>query len=204
MMPNAVHFPEILEAFKQHLHGEDASHNTMSAYLSDLSHFVSWYAQMVSDFYIDEITPADIRAYREFLQERFPPTAPATINRRLAALRRFFTWAKENRLTEFQPTERIRNVESVSQGPKSLDRKQWHRLERSAEQARGIQGIRDCCILLLLYHTGLRAGELAALLLNDITLGERSVQVMVRRGKGNKFRQVPLNADARAAIRDYL
>jgi len=68
-----------------------------------------------------------------------PPTAPATINRRLAALRRFFTWAKENRLTDSQPTERIRNVEMVSQGPKSLDRKQWHRLERSAEQAKGIQ-----------------------------------------------------------------
>jgi hypothetical protein len=49
----------------------------------------------------------------------------------LAALRRFFTWAKENCFTEFQPTERIRNVELVSQGPKSLDRNQWHRLGRS-------------------------------------------------------------------------
>ncbi len=176
----------------------------MSAYLSDLSHFVSWYSQAVSDFHIDEITPTDIRAYREFLQEQNPPTAPATINRRLATLRRFFIWAKENRLTESQPTERIRNVEVVSQGPKSLDRKQWHRLERSVEQAKGIQGIRDRCILCVLYHTGLRAGELAALLLSDITLGERSGQVTVRRGKGNKARRVPLNAEARSAIRDYL
>jgi site-specific recombinase XerD len=56
----------------------------------------------------------------------------------------------------------------------------------------------------MLYHTGLRAGELAALLLSDITLGERSGQVMVRRGKGNKARRVPLNAEARAVIRDYL
>ena len=68
----------------------------------------------------------------------------------------------------------------------------------------GIQGIRDRCILLLLYHSGLRAGELAALLLSDITLGERSGQVMVRRGRGNKARRVPLNAEARAAVRDYL
>ena len=204
MIPNAVDFPEILEAFKQHLHSEDASRNTTNAYLSDLAHFVTWYTQTISEFHIDEITPTDIRAYREFLQEQIPPTAPATINRRLAALRRFFTWAKENHLTEFQPTERIRNVESVSHGPKSLDRKQWHRLQRSVEQARGIQGIRDRCILLMLYHTGLRAGELASLLLSDITLGERSGQVMVRRGKGNKARRVPLNAEARAVIRDYL
>jgi integrase/recombinase XerC len=56
----------------------------------------------------------------------------------------------------------------------------------------------------MLYHTGLRAGELASLLLSDITLGERSGQVMVRRGKGNKARRIPLNTEARAVIRDYL
>ena len=168
------------------------------------AHFVTWYVQTISEFHIDEITPTDIRAYREFLQDQIPPTAPATINRRLAALRRFFTWAKENHLSELQPTERIRNVESVSNGPKSLDRKQWHRLGRSVEQAKGIQGIRDRCILLILYHTGVRAGELASLLLSDITLGERSGQVMIRRGKGNKSRHVPLNAEARAVIREYL
>ena len=93
-MSNTVGFPKILEAFKYSLYAEDASSNTMSAYLSDLSHFVSWYSKAVRDFLIDEITPSDIRAYREFLQEQVLPTAPATINRRLAALRRFFTWRR--------------------------------------------------------------------------------------------------------------
>jgi site-specific recombinase XerD len=197
-------FPALLEAFKQSLHAEDASKNTASAYLSDLAHFASWYAQTTGVFQIDEITPIDIRAYREFLQEQAPPSAPATINRRLAALRRFFSWAKEEHLIESQPTEHISNVEITSNGPKSLDRKQWHRLQRSVEQAKGMQGIRDRCIILMLYHTGLRAGELAELLLSDISLGERSGQVMVRRGKGNKARRVPLNAEARTAVRDYL
>ncbi len=204
MRTDSLDLSVLLESFRRALHSEDASKNTTSAYLSDLTHFVSWYAQTIGEFHIDEITPTDIRAYREFLQEQIPPTAPATINRRLAALRRFFSWAKENHLTKFQPTERIRNVEITTNGPKSLDRKQWYRLQRSVEQAKGIQGIRDRCILLMLYHTGLRAGELAALLLSDITLGERSGQVMVRRGKGNKARRVPLNAEARAVNRDYL
>jgi integrase/recombinase XerD len=194
----------LLAAFTQHLHEEDASRHTMSAYLSDVSHFLSWYHQTFHEFDLDAVTPTDIRAYREFLQEQIPPAAPATINRRLAALRRFFTWAKENQLTLFRPTERIRNVESTAHGPQSLDRKQWHRLQRSVEQAKGIQGIRDRCIVLLLYHTGLRVGELAALHLGDMILGERSGHVNVRRGKGNKSRRVPLNAEARAVIRDYL
>jgi integrase/recombinase XerD len=133
-----------------------------------------------------------------------PPAAPATINRRLAALRRFFTWTKEQQLTDVQPAAHIRNVESTEHGPRSLDRKQWNRLQRCVERATGKQGIRDRCIVLLLYHTGLRAGELAAIRLDDLTLSERSGQVKVRRGKGNKARRVPLNSEARTAIRDYL
>jgi hypothetical protein len=39
MMFNTVDVPEILEAFKRSLHAEDASSNTTSAYLSDLTHF---------------------------------------------------------------------------------------------------------------------------------------------------------------------
>ena len=150
------------------------------------------------------ITPTDIREYREFLQEQIPPVAPATINRRLAALRRFFSWAKEHHLTDVQPAVHIRNVESAEHGPRSLDRKQWNRLQRCVERATGKQGIRDRGIVLLLYHTGVRAGELAALRLDDLTLNERSGQLHVRRGKGNRARCVPLNAEARTAIRDYL
>jgi site-specific recombinase XerD len=107
---------------------------------------------MVGVFHVDEITLTDIRAYREFLQEQIPTTAPATINRRPVTLRRFFSWAKENHLTESQPTERIRNVEMIANEPKSLDRKQWHRLQRRVEQAKGIQRIGDRCIILLLAY----------------------------------------------------
>ncbi len=204
MIHSKTDLPALLDAFKQYLYTEDASSNTTHAYLSDIGHFITWYIRNVQAFIIGEITPTDIRAYREFLQEQVPPAAPATINRRLAALRRFFAWTKERQFTEAQPAERIRNVASIEHGPKSLDRKQWYRLQRCVEQARGVQGIRDRCIVVLLYHTGLRAGELAAVRLDDLVLGERSGHLHVRRGKGNKARRVPLNSEARTAVRDYL
>src|SRR4051812_37594693 len=93
----------LLDAFQKALHSEDASRHTSSAYRADLQHFLSWLVQMTDICRLDEITPTDIREYREFLQEQLPPAAPATINRRLAALRRFFAWAKEHQLTDMHP-----------------------------------------------------------------------------------------------------
>jgi site-specific recombinase XerD len=194
----------LLDAFRDALLAQDASLRTITSYLSDLRHFVDCSQHTFQNDDLLSTTPTDVRQYRDFLQEQTPPATPATINRRLAALRRFFAWAKEAHLLESVPTERIRNVETQERGPQALDRKQWNRLIRAVEQAKGNQGVRDRCILLVLSHTDLRAGELAALRLTDITFGERPGQLLVRRGKGNKTRRVPLNADARAVICAYL
>lgn len=117
-MTNAVDFTTVLESYHQSLLADDASQHTVCAYLSDLRRFLSRAVQTMSTCEIDDMTPTKIREYREFLQEQVPPAAPATVNRRLAALRRFFAWAKEQRLTESQPAERIRDIESW---PQSLD-----------------------------------------------------------------------------------
>src|SRR6266566_8365510 len=107
----------LLEAFKQYLYSEDPSRNTTSAYLSDLSHFLNWYSRTFEAFDIAAVMPGDVRDYREYLQEQIPPLAPATINRRLAALHRFFPWAREHHLIAAVPTERIHHVESTMHGP---------------------------------------------------------------------------------------
>lgn len=119
-MDTAHDITVLLEAFGQALHAEDASRHTASAYCADSHHFLTWLVQTVDTCRLDEITPTAIHEYRELLQEQIPPAAPATINRRLAALHRFFAWAKEQQLTEVQPTEHIRNVESTEHGPRSL------------------------------------------------------------------------------------
>jgi len=137
---NTHHRAALLEAFTQYLYEEDTSRNTTNAYLSDLSHFLNWYSQTFVSFDLDGVTLTDIRDHREHLQEMVPPLAPATINRRLAALRRFFSWAKESECTENQPTKRIRNVETIEHGPRSLDRKGNRRqVKEKGREAEGRQ-----------------------------------------------------------------
>ncbi|MDQ3630713.1 MAG: tyrosine-type recombinase/integrase, partial [Actinomycetota bacterium] len=53
---------------------------------------------------------------------------------------------------------------------------------------------------MLLLHTGLRLGELVALDLGDVRTSARKGAVIVRSGKGDAFREVPLNPTARDAV----
>jgi integrase/recombinase XerD len=62
--------------------------------------------------------------------------------------------------------------------------------------------IRDRAILELLYSTGLRRAEIAALDLTDIDLADRTV--FVRCGKGSKQRLVPMGDPAAEALVNYL
>jgi site-specific recombinase XerC len=55
-----------------------------------------------------------------------------------------------------------------------------------------------------LVGTGLRVGELLALQVGDLEIGERSGKVTVRQGKHGSFREVPLTRDVRHALEAYL
>jgi site-specific recombinase XerD len=84
--------------------------------------------------------------------------------------------------------------------PKGLEPDQVRRLLASCDRRR-TTGRRDYAILLMLARLGLRAGEVAALRLDDIDW--RSSEIVVH-GKGNRADRLPLPADVGAAIVAYL
>jgi len=58
--------------------------------------------------------------------------------------------------------------------------------------------------VLLLIHTGLRISEAVSLKIDDVIIRERSGIVRVRHGKGDKYREVPLNLTVRRALDGYI
>jgi site-specific recombinase XerC len=58
--------------------------------------------------------------------------------------------------------------------------------------------------LQVLLRTGLRIGELAALDRRDVQVTQRTGQVIVRHGKGDRYRVVPLSRSARHALQAWL
>jgi site-specific recombinase XerD len=67
-----------------------------------------------------------------------------------------------------------------------------------------LRSSRDRAIMELLLRTGLRIGELADLDAGDVRLTQRTGELVIRHGKGDRRRVVPLNRAARAALRPWL
>ncbi len=189
------------QAFAEALTQESRSALTVRNYLNDLEHFARWFVQTNGEAFTPQgITTLDLRAYKAYMLT-VAKFKPATINRRLAALSRYCRWAKAIGLIQEDPTEEIEGVRQMHGAPKALDALELRRLLR--EVHKGGQK-RDIAILEILANTGLRVGELAQLTREDLDISERKGTVTVRSGKGAKYRQVPLNADARRALREYL
>jgi integrase/recombinase XerD len=190
-----------LDQFLLELRRQEKAANTIESYRYDLVLFSRWLdATNGESLQASTVTPTDLREYRSFLLT-VEKRSPATINRRLASLRAFFYWGRAEGLCREIPTDSVKGIQSSPRAPRSLPKKDVDRLIREAERG---ENKRDLAILQLLRHTGIRVGELTALHLGDVTLSERKGQLVVRSGKGSKYRVVPLNADARKALNDYL
>jgi len=192
---------QLVDRFLKDLERQEASPRTRVSYRLDLLHFFRWFEQSVGDSPSPEaVTPTDVREYRGYLIN-VEHRQPATVNRRLAALRRFFQWAKAMGLAKELPTENIKGVASAPRAPHWLEKRDVDRLIRAVERH---GNTRDLAIVLTLRHTGIRVSELCNLMLGDVEISERKGSLTVRSGKSGKFRVLPLNVDARRAIATYL
>jgi site-specific recombinase XerD len=199
------------EPFRAHLVSSGKSNRTIVGYLTDLNTFAGWF-QQTNGYALspDHLTPTDIREYRQFLLNVQKAKA-STINRHLSALRTYGTWAKSSGTVSYNPVDGIKSIAQQKHAPKWLDRKEQAALQREAERRTQAaktepakrQAVRDQCILIVLMNTGLRVSELINLELTDISMTDRKGELLVRAGKGEKQRIIPLNNTARKSLKAW-
>src|SRR5438067_13318622 len=96
--------PDTLGNFFMELGRQEASELTIRNYRSDLAHFSRWFEGSLGEpLSPSVVAPTDIRDYREHLVA-VEKRQPATVNRRLTALRKIFIWAKGQGLINELPT----------------------------------------------------------------------------------------------------
>ena len=207
----AENVEELLTRFEKHLTRLALASTTIVNYLADLRIFTRWHASVKGKASsLLELTLNDIWEYRSYMQINEGWT-PATINRRLQAVRKFYNFAMETGLTESNPASGVQLI--PKSGPdrlRSLDSEEVISLLQAIQAGRPSLVKRDYAIVQLLLQTGIKLGELTRLHLSDVRLqGNGEGMLLVgggspREGNGNRHRLVPLNPRACAALRDYL
>ena len=178
---------------------------TTAARADHLKRFIRWCAERSIERPQDVTRPI-LERYRRYLyhyrKESGEPLSFATQQQRLLPLRVFFKYlARENLI--------LANPASELELPRAHRRLPAHLLSRedidqviAQTVVHGVLGIRDRAILETLYSTGIRRSELVMLKLYELDLKNGSL--LVRAGKGDKDRYVPLGLRAIGALRTYL
>jgi integrase/recombinase XerD len=194
---------DIVADYQEYLEQTGKSANTVKAYVHDVGAFASWFEQTTGDeFAPGVVDPREITDYRGFLLQR--GSSPATINRRLVSLRRYFLWSKKRGTindSPFEMLDRVRVKEQKDVAPRWLSRNEQLALLRAVRQG---ENQRDLAIIQMMLGAGLRISEVAALKVSDIEVSERSGWVYIRTGKGMKPRSIPLSVHVRKALQAYL
>lgn len=171
---------------------------TSRAYKEDLTDFSRWFNDTNGeDLSPDKVTSIDLKEYQANMI-LIRGLKPATINRRMAAIRSWLNWCVEQGHVESLPRWPKR-AQQAKKAPKALDKKEQDRFIRAVER----EGcFRDIALVGLMLFAGLRVSEAVRAKTSDISISERKGMVNVT-GKGMKQREVPLGLNARNMIREW-
>lgn len=187
----------LLKRFARFLEQSERSPITIRGYLSDLGAFSRW-LEKSSESALDpaRITATDLREYKRFLVDK-RRLKPASVNRQLATFKSFLKWAASAGLTNAPIPVVPKPQKPQKQGPRWLDRREQNAFLRAVEHG---HSTRDLAIVKVLINTGVRVRELCSITWQDVRLSDRKGTLSVRKGKGEKYREIPLNKDARSAL----
>ena len=172
------------------------STHTLAAYERDLTAFNEFCARYgVSD--LDGIDRKLVRRFLANLSTR--GFAPRSIARMASSVRGFLADAVRHDLIPINPAEGVPQPKIPGTLPKALPAGSLAAMIDAVDGDEPVD-VRDRAILEMLYGTGVRVSELAALRLTDITAGD----FLVVTGKGNKQRSIPVSNTVADAVESYL
>lgn len=172
------------------------SPNTAAAYAQDLDCFLIWASNCGVD-----VLQATHRDFRRFLSSLSGAGyAKTTVNRRLSAVRSFYSWLVREGVIESNPAAVVSSPKLPKSLPHVLSQEDVEKLLKCAD-ASTPAGALDAALVELLYASGARIGEVASLDVDRIDFSDKSVRLF---GKGSKERIVPLYPAALHALDAYL
>lgn len=194
--PESSAWAGALAEFDQDLRRRAVAEKTRRAYANDATQFANW----AHDRGIDPVQ-VDVRTLRRYVAGLSEVgTAPATVARRLAALRGLFRTQIETGARGDNPAQLIGSPKRPQRLPRVLKAAEVAALLDSIPAGTPFE-LRDRALFELAYACGLRAEELVTLDVEAVDFDAETVRI---EGKGGKTRLVPFGEHAGRALERYL
>ena len=188
--------PEVLNTYVQCLAEQPLAANTRLTYRRNVQQFLT-FLQTYPAQYGQPLTTATARDYavRDFKTylKKDQHAKPTSINLALAALDHFYQFLGLGR-------PQVVREELPKQSPRALPPDDQKKLLRAIAR---LPWARDRAVALLLLYTGIRISECCALEKGDVPHSSRKGVVIIRSGKGNTYREIPLNSEVREALKQW-
>jgi len=179
------------------------SANTIAAYENDLNQFLTFakahLSQKRSPHRWSAVDRPLMLSFVLSLKER--NYAPATVARKVAAVKSFFNFLMSEEQVHLNPMESLSSPKVGKSLPKPISIREVEELLEQPTKRATPEAKRDKAMLELLYATGMRVTELVSLNIDDVDLRGGFVRCL---GKGSKERIIPMHPQAVQAVADYL
>ena len=187
----------LLPDWRTHLRARNVAPSTIASYLRVGENLVGYLREAGMPTTAGAITRDHVEAFLAALMER---VSPATVAKHYRSMQQLFRWLTEDGEIPRSPMERMRPP-AVPEQPVDILTDDELRALLDAARGNTFENRRDTAMLRMLIDTGMRAGELAGLNVDDLD-SEHSVALVM--GKGRRGRAVPYGAKTADALRRYL
>jgi integrase/recombinase XerD len=181
---------EYVEEYLRDQHRRHCRGNTLRSSFSSIHIFLSF----VKASHLEEISKEDVFAFIEHEQDR--GMKPSTVNTRVRTVKAFIGFLVERGVVRPDIFPKRLMVKVADSLPRALDPEDVKKLLAVIDHTR------DRAMVLVLLRTGMRIGELLSLLVREVNLKERRVEIYEAE-KTRVGRVVYLSEDARVALRAW-
>ena len=185
------------------------SNNTLMNYKRVLDSFYQFFALKNEEEVINSVFEIDRDFILEYLNSK-GDIAVNTKNLHITVIKSFLSYISENNSDNIDLTQKLKGItaKNVKKESESLSKEEEAILEgymHKPQKKKTFLQIRNRLLVKLLYYTGVRASELLAITLKDISLmKEEGVYKIYILGKGNKYRYVYIKQEIIEGDLEYL
>ena len=173
--------------------------NTVESYASDLQFFYEYMQAQYEITAIGEVQASMIRGWLASMKEE--GHSAKSINRRISSLKSFYRFLQRKGILSATPTAMITAPKINKRLPVYVEIKDLETLFRHVEFPDSWTGRMEKIVFAIFYATGMRLSELTGLRESQVDFSKSVLKIL---GKGNKERIIPMSAELKQLLQEYV